>query len=38
MDDVYGYVLILVSISFLFVLGISIFSESRSGRYRAGGR
>ncbi|MDR1797806.1 MAG: molybdate ABC transporter permease subunit [Clostridiales Family XIII bacterium] len=38
MDDAYEYVIILVAVSFLFVWGISIFSESRAGRYRLGGR
>jgi len=33
-EEAYGYVIILVIVSFLFVWGISIFTESRSGRYR----
>ena len=33
-EEAYGYVIILVIISFLFVWGISIFTESRWGRYR----
>ena len=33
-EEAYGYVIILVIVSFLFVWGISIFNESRSGRYR----
>lgn len=33
-EEAYGYVLILVVVSFLFVWGISIFTETRSGRYR----
>ena len=34
-NEAYGYVLILVIVSFLFVWGISIFTETRRGRYRA---
>ncbi|MDR1815055.1 MAG: molybdate ABC transporter permease subunit [Clostridiales Family XIII bacterium] len=34
MEDAYEYVLILVIVSFLFVWSISIFSETRAGRYR----
>jgi len=33
-EEAYGYVIILVIVSFLFVWGVSIFSETRSGRYR----
>ena len=33
-EDAYGYVLILVIVSFLFVWGISIFTEARRGRYQ----
>ena len=33
-EEAYGYVIILVIVSFFFVLSISIFAESRSGRYR----
>ncbi|MDR3364938.1 MAG: molybdate ABC transporter permease subunit [Clostridiales Family XIII bacterium] len=33
-EEAYGYVLILVIVSFLFVWGISIITEARSGRYR----
>ncbi|MCL2492640.1 MAG: molybdate ABC transporter permease subunit [Clostridiales bacterium] len=34
MDEAYQYVIILVVVSFLFVWGISIFSESRQDKYR----
>ncbi|MDR3304736.1 MAG: molybdate ABC transporter permease subunit [Clostridiales Family XIII bacterium] len=34
MDDAYEYVLILVAVSFLFVWGISVFSQAQSGKYR----
>ena len=33
-DEAYGYVVILVIVSFLFVWGISILAESRTSRYR----
>jgi len=33
-EEAYGYVIILVIVSFLFVWSISIFAESRTGRYR----
>ena len=33
-EEAYGYVIILVIVSFLFVWGISIFTEARWGRYR----
>jgi len=33
-EEAYGYVIILVIVSFLFVWSISIFTESRAGRYR----
>lgn len=33
-EEAYSYVIILVVVSFLFVWGISIFAESRRGRYR----
>ena len=33
-EEAYGYVAILVVVSFLFVWGISIFTEARWGRYR----
>ena len=34
MDEAYRYVIILVIVSFLFVWGVNIFSESRQSRYR----
>ena len=33
-EEAYGYVIILVIVSFLFVWGISIFTESRRGKYK----
>ena len=33
-EEAYGYVIILVVVSFLLVWGISIFAETRLGRYR----
>jgi len=33
-QEAYGYIIILVIVSFLFVWGISIFTETRVGKYR----
>ena len=33
-EEAYGYVILLVVVSFLLVLSISIFTEARTGRYR----